>query len=183
MRRRLLDLCLLAYPRASRRRAVTICATWRWSLAERQGLARQAVSLLLGGVRERAGGAGRWSRRIGAASLVGLALAFGALAVSAGAQGSHEVDRFACSEAAAGGGSGCAAQAQAWSLRASGRDGVAGRAVASPDALRADGMHPRLLGARMSFNKLLSAIVAVTVLTGTAAATACSRPLARPAGR
>lgn len=112
MRRRLLDLCLLAYPRACRRRDRDYLRDLALELAERQGLARQAMSLLSGGVRERAGGAGRRSQRIGAASLAGLALAFGALAVSAGAQGSHEVDRFACAASTAGGGSGCAAQAR-----------------------------------------------------------------------
>jgi hypothetical protein len=112
MRRRLLDLCLLAYPRACRRRDRDYLRDLALELAERQGLARQARSLLLGGVRERAGGARRRRRRIGAASLAGLALAFGALAVSAGARGTHEVDRFACAASTAGGGSGCAAQAR-----------------------------------------------------------------------
>jgi hypothetical protein len=107
MRRRLLDLCLLAYPRACRRRDRDYLRDLALELAERQGLARQAMSLLLGGVRERAGGARRRRRRIGAASLVGLALA-----VSAGARGTHEVDRFACAASTAGGGSGCAAQAR-----------------------------------------------------------------------
>lgn len=139
MRRRLLDLCLLAYPRASRQRDSDYLRDLALDLAERQGLARQAVSLLLGGVRERARGAVRWSWRIGAASLVGLALAFGGLAVSAGAQGSHEVDRFACSTGGAGGGSGCAAQARSlvssreragWHCMASGGG--------SADARRAD---------------------------------------------
>ena len=55
-------------------------------------------------------GGGWQSRRIGAVSLVGLALAFGALAVSGGARSTHEVDRFACAADTAGGGSGCAAQ-------------------------------------------------------------------------
>jgi len=109
MRRGLLDLCLLAYPRACRgdREYLRDLAL---ELAERQGLARQAVSLLLGGVRERIVGASSWSWRVGAASLVGLALAFGGLAVSAGAKGGHEVDRFACVASAVGGGRSCAAQ-------------------------------------------------------------------------
>jgi hypothetical protein len=110
MRGRLLDLCLLAYPRACRHRDRDYLRDLALELANRQGLARQAVSLLLGGLRERVVGAGRWTRRIGAASLVGFALAFGALAVSAGAQGDHEVERFAC--VASGGGRGCAAQAR-----------------------------------------------------------------------
>jgi hypothetical protein len=72
MRRRLLDLCLLAYPRASRRRDRDYLRDLALELAERHGFARQAVSLLLGGARERTGRARRWSWRIGAASLVGL---------------------------------------------------------------------------------------------------------------
>jgi hypothetical protein len=112
MRCRLLDLCLLAYPRACRRRDRDYLRDLALELADRQGLARQATSLLLGGVRERAAGARRRSRRIGAVSMVGLALAFGALAVSAAAPGTHEVDRFACAASTAGGRSSCAAQAR-----------------------------------------------------------------------
>ena len=48
MRRRLLDLCLLAYPRASRQRDSDYLRDLALDLAERQGLARQAVSLLSG---------------------------------------------------------------------------------------------------------------------------------------
>lgn len=112
MRRRLLDLCLLAYPRACRRRDRVYLRDLALELAQRQGLARQAVSLLLGGVQERAAGVRRWAWRIGAVSLAGLVLAFGGVAVSAGAGGNHELDRFACARTAGGGGSSCAAQAR-----------------------------------------------------------------------
>lgn len=112
MRRLLLELCLLAYPRASRRRDRDYLRDLALELAERQGLARQTVSLLFGGFRERARGVGRWGWRIGAASLMGLALAFGGLAVSAGAQSGRDVDRFACATSTVGGGGDCAAQAR-----------------------------------------------------------------------
>lgn len=112
MKGRLLDLCLLAYPRASRRRDRDYLRDLALELAERHGLARQAVSLLLGGVRERAVSAARRGWRIGAVALAGLALAFGGVAVSASAQGNHELDRFSCAASVAGGSSGCAAQAR-----------------------------------------------------------------------
>jgi hypothetical protein len=112
MRGQLLDLCLLAYPRALRRRDRDYLRDLALELAERHGLVRQVISLLLGGVRERVSSAGRWGRRLGAASLAGVALAFGGLVVSAGAHGSHEVDRFACAASGVGGGSGCAAHAR-----------------------------------------------------------------------
>jgi hypothetical protein len=53
MRRRLLHLCLLAYPRASRRLDGDYLRDLALELAEHQGFARQAGSFLIGGVRER----------------------------------------------------------------------------------------------------------------------------------
>jgi hypothetical protein len=126
MRRRLLDLCLLAYPRVTRRRDRDYLRDLALELAGRQGLARQAASLLLGGVRERAAGTGQRSRRMAAVSLAGLALACGALAVSTSGQGNHEVNRFACADTASGGRAGCAAQARSlvsWRERAGWRCG------------------------------------------------------------
>jgi hypothetical protein len=111
MMRRLLGACLIAYPRACRRREGEYLRDLALELAAHQGVARQVRSLLLGGIRERARGAGRWSRRLGAASLAGLALVFGGLAVSAAADGNHRVDRFTCNAAAGAGGS-CATRAR-----------------------------------------------------------------------
>jgi hypothetical protein len=55
MRRRLLDLCLLAYPRARRQRDRDYLRDLALDLAETQGLRRQAWSLLVGGLGERIG--------------------------------------------------------------------------------------------------------------------------------
>jgi hypothetical protein len=112
MRRWLLGLCLIAYPPSSRRREGAYLRDLALELAERQGLLRQVVSLLAGGVRERAGRPGRWGRRVAAASLAGLALAVGGLAVNAAAQTDHEVGQFACTDSGIGGDSSCAGQAR-----------------------------------------------------------------------
>ena len=53
MSRRLLDLCLLAYPRARRERDRAYLRDLALDLAESHGLALQALSLLLGGLRDR----------------------------------------------------------------------------------------------------------------------------------
>ncbi len=111
MSRRLLDLCLLAYPRGPRRRDRDYLRDLALDLAERQGLGRQALSLLLGGLRERAFRTGKWSRRIAAASALGLALAFAAPTLAALARVTHESEGFACASVAPGG-RGCATHAR-----------------------------------------------------------------------
>jgi hypothetical protein len=117
MSRRLLDLCLLAYPRASRERDRAYLRDLALELAESDGLARQALSLLLGGLRERIDAArktgsvrvGRWIRRALVASFVlaALALAANGLVATTESDGQriHEVEQFACVHSDA---SGCA---------------------------------------------------------------------------
>lgn len=92
MSRRLLDLCLLAYPRARRERDRDYLRDLALDLAEGQGLMRQAGSLLLGGLRERVASLGRWAWRAGAASLVVVALA-SAVVLAVQAHGTHAPGR------------------------------------------------------------------------------------------
>jgi hypothetical protein len=103
--RRLLDLCLLAYPRACRERDRDYLRDLALEFAERQGLLRQACSLLGGGLRERIevrrrSSLGGLVTRIAVASLVLAALAFASngLIVSKGGEGvaTAEVDHFVC---------------------------------------------------------------------------------------
>jgi hypothetical protein len=109
MSRRLLDLCLLAYPRARRERDRAYLRDLALDLAEgSHGLARQALSLLLGGLRDRieagrkTGGVrvGTWIRRGAVASsvLAALALAANGLVGTTESDGEriHEVEQFAC---------------------------------------------------------------------------------------
>ena len=115
MRRCLLDLCLLAYPRARRERDRAYLRDLALELAEDDGLARQALSLLLGGLRDRieagrkAGGVrvGTWVRRALVASFVfaALALAANGLVATTESDGEriHEVEQFACVHSDAGG--------------------------------------------------------------------------------
>lgn len=105
---RLLDLCLLAYPRARRERDRDYLRDLALDLAETQGMLRQAWSLLVGGIRERievrrrAPGAGLKGlvKRIVIACLALAALAFAAtgLIVSEGGDGEavSEVEHFVC---------------------------------------------------------------------------------------
>jgi hypothetical protein len=108
MRERLLDLCLLAYPRARRAADHDFLRDLALDLAETQGFPRQAWSLLGGGLRERielrrrgrrppviAGG---WAKRIVVGSSVLAALAFAATGLIApgGGGGVSEVERFVC---------------------------------------------------------------------------------------
>lgn len=99
MSRRLLDLCLLAYPRARRERDRAYLRDLALDLAESHGLARQALSLLLGGLRDRIE-AGSWIRRALVASFVlaVLALAANGLVGTPESDGEriHEVEQFAC---------------------------------------------------------------------------------------
>lgn len=109
MSRRLMELCLLAYPAARRERDREYMRDLALELAERDGLARQAGSLLLGGLKERIearrlrGGpsVGTWARRALAACavLAVVALASGELAGAPGRDGaSHETEAYACVE-------------------------------------------------------------------------------------
>ena len=77
MSRRLLDLCLLAYPRARRDSDRAYLRDLALDLAEgSHGLARQALSLLLGGLSDRIqAGRKTWIRRALVASCVLAALA------------------------------------------------------------------------------------------------------------
>lgn len=107
MRERLLDLCLLAYPRARRAADRDFLRDLALDLAETQGFPRQAWSLLGGGLRERIEGrrrrppvsGGGWAKRIVVGSSVLAALAFaatGLIAPGGGSGGVREVERFAC---------------------------------------------------------------------------------------
>jgi hypothetical protein len=96
MRRRLLELCLLAYPREVRDRDRDHLRDLALDLAESHGTAREAFGLLRGGLAERRRHRGRARRAVmvvGAAT--GLVLAF--VSWSAAAQGGRvEEDRFVC---------------------------------------------------------------------------------------
>lgn len=108
MRRHLLDLCVLGYPRARRERDRDYLRDLALDLAETHGLTRQALSLLLGGLNDRIellrqrGGtrSGTWVRRALVASLVLATLAVAAIGLI-GTEGSaservHEFEQFVC---------------------------------------------------------------------------------------
>jgi hypothetical protein len=109
MSRRLLDLCLLAYPRVRRERDRAYLRDLALELAESDGLARQALSLLREGLRDRMEGVpvGTWIRRALLASFVlaALALAANALVATTESDGEriHEVEEFTCVDSDAGG--------------------------------------------------------------------------------
>jgi hypothetical protein len=119
MNRRLLELCLLAYPRTRRERDRGYLRDLALDLAETHGFARQAGSLLLGGIktriddRRRRGYAriGSLARRAALASfaLVAFTVAASGLIGSAGGDGGtvQELERYACVYAE-GGAHGCA---------------------------------------------------------------------------
>jgi hypothetical protein len=88
MIRRLLELCLLAYPRAHRARDREFLRDLALDLGASRGYARQAASLLLGGLAERFRTGRKGARRaaVGCLVLVALALAAGS------ATGDHEVE-------------------------------------------------------------------------------------------
>jgi hypothetical protein len=98
MRARLLDLCLLAYPRARRARDRDFLRDLALDLAETQGLLRQAWSLLGGGLRERIELRRRepWVKRIVVASLVLSVLAGMANGLISSERGAGEVEQIAC---------------------------------------------------------------------------------------
>jgi hypothetical protein len=96
MRRRLLELCLLAYPRELRGRNREQLRDLALDLADSHGTAREALGLLRGGLAERRRRAGRARRAViavGAMTVMGL----GFLTWSAAADGGRvEEDLFAC---------------------------------------------------------------------------------------
>jgi hypothetical protein len=96
MRRRIIELCLLAYPRSRRRVDGEVLRDLALDLADTRGTAREAFGLLRGGLAERRRLAGRARRAVvavGAMAFVGL----GFLSWSAAADGGRvEEDRFAC---------------------------------------------------------------------------------------
>jgi hypothetical protein len=107
MRRRLLDMCLLAYPRARRERDHGYLRDLALELAEAYGLRRQAVSLLRGGLSERiecrrvnrGRKASAWMRRVVIGCFVVAATAFAASGLSRIAAGDVErveADELAC---------------------------------------------------------------------------------------
>jgi hypothetical protein len=107
MKRRLLELGLLAYPRARRERDRDFLRDLALELAETQGFLRQVVSLVRGGLGERVesrrreapGGQWRWIKRIALASFVIAAVGLAASA-AIGPEGGgalvSDVDRFEC---------------------------------------------------------------------------------------
>jgi hypothetical protein len=106
VRRRLLDLCLLAYPRARRERDRDYLRDLALELSEAYGLPRQALSLLRGGFRERIEvrprrprfGLRTWINRVVVACVMLAALTFAgrALVGTAGQDERVEVERLTC---------------------------------------------------------------------------------------
>ncbi len=95
MRRRLLELCLLAYPRALRDRDREHLRDLALDLAESHGTSREALGLLRGGMAERVR-IGR-TRRAVLVVAAATAVALGFLTWSAAAQsGRVEEDLFSC---------------------------------------------------------------------------------------
>jgi hypothetical protein len=108
MRRGLLELCLLAYPRARRERDRDYLRDLALDLAEEQGVLRQGLSLLWGGLSERiedrrrrsSASLGRWVKRTVVASFVLAALALAGTTLVVGPDGDsafgREVEAFTC---------------------------------------------------------------------------------------
>lgn len=110
MRRRLLDMCLLAYPRMCRERDRDYLRDLALELSETYGWRRQALSLVREGLRERVevrrvscgASLAAWTKRVVVAGFVLVAMAFAASSLTgpaAGAGARVEVDRFACTGA------------------------------------------------------------------------------------
>jgi hypothetical protein len=107
MRRRFLDLCLLAYPRVLLGRDREYLRDLALDLAETHGLLRQAWSLLGGGLRARlevrrqrhSAGLRAWTKRAVVGSFA-LAFALGItgliVATEGGAERGHEVEALTC---------------------------------------------------------------------------------------
>jgi len=108
VRRRLLGLCLLAYPRATRERDREHLRDLALDLADTQGLSPQALSLLRGGFVERVargrsrrgGDSPTWRRRaiIGGIALAAIAATVSGLGAAGGAA-RVEVERLSCAYA------------------------------------------------------------------------------------
>jgi hypothetical protein len=114
MSRRLVELCLLAYPRARRDRDGEFLRDLALELADTDGLARQAWSLLMGGVKDRVAAhrgslGGRWrarSRRAAVAAVAVLTVgAYALIATDWGGERVQEAERYVCTPNDA---SGCA---------------------------------------------------------------------------
>jgi hypothetical protein len=93
MRRRLLALCLLTYPRSRRSRDGDYLRDLALDLAERTGVLRQALSLVLGGLGERARGVRRGPGLLAGSVVVAL-LAVGG--VAAADRGTVDVEVQSC---------------------------------------------------------------------------------------
>jgi hypothetical protein len=96
MRRRLLGLCLLAFPREVRERDRDQLRDLALDLAESHGTAREAFGLLRGGLAERRRRAGRTRRALVTLGAV-TGLILGSLTWAAAAEGGRvEEDLFSC---------------------------------------------------------------------------------------
>jgi hypothetical protein len=108
MKPRMLELCLLAYPRTRRERDRAYLRDLALDLAEAHGFARQAGSLLLGGIKTRIDGRRRrGNARIGTLARRAAVATFALIAFTAAASGLfgiaggdggtvQEVERYAC---------------------------------------------------------------------------------------
>lgn len=97
MRRRLLALCLLGYPREARRRDGDELRDLALELADDHGFLREAFGLVRGGLAERRRRSG--TRRTAVAVGTAIVLTLTALTWTAAAQGGRvEEDVFACAE-------------------------------------------------------------------------------------
>ena len=132
--RRLLALCLLAYPRGRRTKDGAYLLDLALELSETYGVGRQALSLLRGGLAERVR---RRPRRgallVGGVVATGLVLFGGGLA--SGASGGMDVEVYSCSATTGGGAAECAASR----LRCTGTRAPAGPASGRPRATRRRG--------------------------------------------
>jgi hypothetical protein len=109
LRRRLLEICLLAYPRARRDPDREYLRDLALELGDAYGLRRQAISLVRGGLAERLDSwrrgshadASTWMRRTLVAGAVLAAIAFtSSLIGTAAGEGEHvEVDQATCVDA------------------------------------------------------------------------------------
>ena len=108
MRKRLLALSLLAYPRSRRAADGDYLHDLALELGERTGTGRQALSLLRGGLLERLQGRRRATVLLAGGAVVAM-LSIGGVAVAD--EGSHEVEVQSCADPAAGPDTTCAAVA------------------------------------------------------------------------
>jgi hypothetical protein len=100
MRRRLLEGCLLAYPRERRRRDGVVLRDLALDLGDSHGIAREAASLLRAGLAERITS---WSIRRRALIVALVTGAIGtAVLPAAGGRTQLDVEQFACSRPTCG---------------------------------------------------------------------------------